>query len=80
MTEDILEMRTVPLVKFCRLTGYSLKYVRSILNGFDANLRRRFVQSGAVVRLGGRWFVRPQKLAAWDTEQTLEWESSQPVN
>ena len=78
--EDAMELRTVPLAEYCRKTGYSLRYIRSILNGEDAELRKRFCLSGAVVRRGGRWHVSPTHLKRWDQEQTMAWADSQQIN
>lgn len=76
-SEDISGMQHIPLVRFCKITGYSLWRLRAILNGDDSELRRRFVKFGAVVRVGGRWYVRPQRLAEWDNLQTMAWVDGQ---
>lgn len=71
---DVMVMSYIPLGRYCRESGISYRQVQMMIyHSVDSGI----VASGAVKRLGGRWYVVPDQMAKWIDSQTEDWSRKQ---
>jgi len=67
--------KILPLRQFCRNSHIPERALRhAIFNAKKAGI----VESGAVVRVSGRWYVDPDAFAEWTVATTQRWLEAQP--
>lgn len=65
----------LPLRKFCQSSHVPERALRhAIFNAHATGI----VSSGALIRIGGRWYVDPDKFLEWAQKNTEDWLATQP--
>jgi hypothetical protein len=65
----------MPLRKFCKSSHVPERAIRHAI--FNAKATG-IVSSGALIRIGGRWYVDPDAFLEWAQKNTEQWLETQP--